>query len=174
MSTRTAELPLPAAAEQRRTDEVRWLTIACLLAILIALYAARTVGLAPASVAHESKVAAPAGVITDFGRRPSHNRRYHAEVLSAGPESARVPQRWIVRLTGRNQRRVANAKVAVRAWMPETDAESPVHPTVRYIGRGEYQVDRVLFTRPGLWNVALVVEGRAGVDSLAFNVVLPE
>jgi hypothetical protein len=57
--------------------------------------------------------------------------------------------------------------------MPETQERSPIRPTARYIGHGNYRLDSLCFSRPGWWNVALVVDGRAGVDSVAFNVVLP-
>jgi hypothetical protein len=50
---------------------------------------------------------------------------------------------------------------------------SPVVPTVRYVGGGDYRIDNVVFAKAGWWNVALVIDGKRGADSLAFNVVVP-
>jgi hypothetical protein len=113
------------------------------------------------------------GVLASFGRRPSHNSRYSAEVVAADPITAGVVQSWIIHLEGRTERRVAHAGVNVEAWMPETGERSPVRPTAHYVGSGNYRVDDLCFSRAGWWNVALVVDGRAGTDSVAFNVVLP-
>jgi hypothetical protein len=71
------------------------------------------------------------------------------------------------------ERRVAHARVNVEAWMPETGERSPLHPAAHYVGNGNYRVDSLCFSRAGWWNVALVIDGRAGTDSVAFNVVLP-
>ena len=83
------------------------------------------------------------------------------------------PQRWTVRLTRRDHRRLAGAHIAAEAWMPETGARSPLRPRVSYVGGGRYAIDGVYLSRPGWWNLALVIEGRAGIDSVAFNTVLP-
>ena len=56
--------------------------------------------------------------------------------------------------------------------MPETGIRSPRRPTAQYIGHGDYRIDSVYVSQPGWWNVALVIEGRMGRDSVAFNVVL--
>jgi hypothetical protein len=114
-----------------------------------------------------------AGVIASFDRRPSHNSRYSAEVVAADPIAAGAMQSWTVHLAGRTERRVAHASVNVEAWMPETGERSPVHPAAHYIGNGNYRVAGLCFSRAGWWNVALVIDGRAGTDSVAFNVVLP-
>jgi hypothetical protein len=123
----------------------------------------------------ETPASAPVrpGVITSFGYRASHNGRYHAEVVAASPLVVGESQRWTVRLTRRNHRRLAGAHVTTDVWMPETGARSPVRPRVSYVGGGRYAIDGVTLSRPGGWNVALVVEGRAGTDSVAFNAVLP-
>jgi hypothetical protein len=113
------------------------------------------------------------GVVTSFGYRASHNRRYHAEVVSVTPLIVGENQRWTVRLTRRDHRRLAGARIAADVWMPETGARSPVRPTVSYAGGGRYVVDDVNLSRAGWWNVALVISGRAGTDSVAFNAILP-
>jgi hypothetical protein len=113
------------------------------------------------------------GVVTSFGYRHSHNGRYHAEVVTAPPMTVGENQRWIVRLTLHDHHRLAAAHITTAVWMPETGARSPVRPSVSYVGGGRYAIDGVNFSQPGWWNVALVIQGRAGTDSLAFNAVLP-
>ena len=57
-----------------------------------------------------------------------------------------------------------------------TDAavgRAPVAPSVRYVGGGDYRIDNLIFPKAGWWNVALVIDGKRGTDSLAFNVVVP-
>jgi hypothetical protein len=127
------------------------------------------------SAGAERAAAAPAhaGVVTSFGYRASHNGRYHAEVVSASSLTVGESQRWTVRLTRHDHRRLAGARIAANVSMPETGVQSPVRPAVTYVGGGRYAIDGVNFSRPGWWNVALVIEGRAGTDSVAFNTVLP-
>ena len=55
-----------------------------------------------------------------------------------------------------------------------TDPESsPTHPSVHHVGGGNYRIDNLLFPRPGWWNVGLVIGGRHGTASVAFNLILP-
>src|SRR4051812_45788386 len=111
-----------------------------LIALIAAIWSARATYLTLSPATHD-RVARSTAVITDFRRRASHNHRYLAEVVSApAPEVIGAPQRWIVRLTRRNHRRVARARVEARAWMPETDGVSPLQPTVTYLGGGRYAI----------------------------------
>lgn len=114
-----------------------------------------------------------AAIVASVGRRASHGGRYHAEVVSATPFAVGVRQSWTMRLTRRGQRRVSGARLTVRPWAPESGEISPISPSVRYVGGGRYRVDDIYFPRPGWWNVALVIDGAAGTDSVAFNVVMP-
>ncbi len=114
------------------------------------------------------------GTIVSFGNRASHNRRYHAEVLSTIQPKVGEQQRWTVRLTRHDHRRLAGARLSAELWMPESGARSPIRPSVSYMGGGRYAVDGVYLSRPGWWNLALVIEGSAGTDSVAFNTVIPQ
>ena len=146
------------------------------LALPVALFAAaalrdtnRPVVIASASTAITS--AAPAtGVVTSLGERRSHNGHYSAEVVETSPIVIGAPQSWTVHLSRRN-RRVSHATVSAEAWMPVAGERSVVRPTVTYVGSGDYRIDDLRFDRAGWWNVALVIDGRAGTDSVAFNVI---
>ncbi len=116
--------------------------------------------------------AAPGLVVASLGSRPSHNGHYRVEVMSVSSLAVGTTQRWVVRLRRANQRRVSGARIAVQVRM--LDSEEPAsHPAVAsYLGGGRYQVEGIRFGHSGWWNVALVIDGRSGVDSVAFNVVL--
>ena len=175
MFAHTGELPIGGwhTPHTWRTPSLRTSLLAVVLTAS-ALSAARAWSIATSARA-ESRAPSPtrAGSITSFGDRASHNRRYHAEVVSATPLAVGESERWIVRLTRRDHRRLAGAHITTDVWMPETGVRSPVQPTVSYVGGGRYAIDGVTLSRPGWWNVALVIDGRAGVDSVAFNAVLP-
>ena len=123
---------------------------------------------APASTAFGATVE-----YADFAARASHNGRYRAAVVDtrAAPGVSDA-QLWTVSISRQDNQRVEHARVAARAWMPETGELSPVQPAVRNIGGGRYVIGDVTFSRAGWWNVALVIDGAAGTDSLAFNVRL--
>ena len=57
--------------------------------------------------------------------------------------------------------------------MPETGERSPTTASASYIGGGRYAIYPIRFSHPGWWNVALTIDGRAAVDSVAFNLILP-
>jgi hypothetical protein len=175
MFAHTGELPI-GGWHKRPSWHAPSLSTSLLAVVLTAssLSAARAWRIASDAGA-ESPDSAPAraGTVTSFGYRASHNGRYHAEVVSASPMTVGENQRWTVRLTRHDHRRLAGAHVTTDVWMPETGARSPVRPTVSYVGGGRYAIDGVNFSRPGWWNVALVIDGRVGTDSVAFNAVLP-
>lgn len=114
---------------------------------------------------------APAsGGVTSLGERRSHDGIYSAEVVWTSPIVIGATQSWTVHLSRRN-RRVSHATMSAEAWMPETGARASMHPTVTYVGGGDYRIDHLRFDRAGWWNVALEIHGRAGTDSVAFNVI---
>jgi YtkA-like len=173
----TGEFPLfhtPAGATRRRATAVSAWRVGVALAIAI------TVGTAwPRSHAVRAPLARVAasdasksGVIKSFHRRGSHHGRYAAEVVAASPLTTGADQSWTIRLADSGEP-LANARVSADVWMPETGEHSSTHPSVRRVGGGDYRIEGLAFARAGWWNVALVIDGRSGVDSVAFNVVLP-
>ena len=174
MFAHTQELPLrgwPAPPSRRHTS-LSTSVLAVLLAAS-ALCATRAWRLGDSVRAESPALTAPPGLITSFGNRASHNRRYHAEVVSTTQPVVGEEQRWTVQLTRHDHRRVAGARVSAEMWMPESGERSPIRPSVSYLGGGRYAIDGVYPSRPGWWNLALVIEGSAGTDSVAFNTVIP-
>lgn len=171
MFAHTAEFPIAVARGGRRSWAASWSQRFYLLGIIAALGVSGAVDFVRSTPSTEASI--PPGVIADFAARPSHSRLYRAEVVSASSLNVGVAQQWVVRLTGRNHRRLAHARVTVRTWMPMTDETSSRQATASYVGGGGYVLRNVLFTRPGWWNVDLVVDGLAGTDSVGFNVEIP-
>jgi YtkA-like len=174
MFAHTAELPVTVGTPRRAPGERTHYTSPLLVALAAAIalccaMACRTyVSVARPVVANESAAVA----VASLGDRPSHNIRYRAEVVSVSSLEVGAPQRWIVRLTRRNHQRLAGARVVAHAWMPDDESRPTDSTVASYLGGGRYQLDGVRFSQPGWWNLALTVDGRAGVDSVAFNVVL--
>lgn len=171
MFTHTADIPIAVDRGARRAFAASWSRPFYVLGIIAMLGASGAAYTIRSTANTEQSI--PPGVVVDFALRPSHSRLYRAEVVSTSLLNVGAAQQWIVRLTGRNHRRLAHAHVTVRTWMPMTDEGSSRQATATYIGGGRYALNDVLFTRPGWWNVDLVVNGLAGTDSVAFNVEIP-
>jgi hypothetical protein len=170
MFAHTMELPSPRVCGIARRSLLKGMPLAALL-FGSALCVAKAWSLVATSSSQPVATMAAPALITSVGNRASHNGRYHAEVVSLSSLAVGERQRWTVRVTRRNHR-LAHARIAVEAWMPETGVRSPLRSSASYIGGGRYLIDDVSFSRAGWWNVALVIDGRAGTDSLAFNVVV--
>jgi hypothetical protein len=170
MYAHTEEMPIvgaPAYAPRRASTLTAPLFAAAIIAAAFGFPAAWR---AAADTAPEtSRARTTPGVVTSFGSRASHNGRYRAEVVSHSALGVGITMRWTIRVEHRNHRRLAHAHISARASMPETGEQSPVPTRVTHLGGSRYRIDDVYFSKPGWWNVALVVEGQAGTDSLAFN-----
>lgn len=130
-----------------------------------------------ASLSETPVVAAPRvsnAAFASIGMRPSHNRLYTAEVVDKTSLKVGEGAAWTIHLTQRNHRRVAYANVIATVFAPLTDEHVFRKPTAHYLGGGNYRVEGIDLPHAGWWNVALVIDARAGVDSVAFNVILPD
>ena len=139
---------------------------------------ALAVGLAASMQARERPEATTgdAGVVLSLGARLSHSGLYRAGVVAhTGPWQPGSPQSWVVRVTSTDGTPVPDATVRAAVWRPETGEHAQVQPRVSsHLGEGRYRIDGLVFPKPGWWNVPLQIIAREGVDSLAFNVILPE
>lgn len=172
MSAHTMELPIPGLNRTTRRSLPNGMAVVIALLVASALCAATAWRLvATARSEPASSISTPA-LVSSFGYRASHNGRYHAEVVSRSSITVGEHQRWTIRVTRHNHRRLAGATITAETCMLETGARSPIRPSTTYLGGGRYQLDDVYFPRAGWWNVALAIDGRAGTDSLAFNVVV--
>jgi hypothetical protein len=174
MLTHTGELPIFSAPTRDvhhvRHEAARLLGFSLLAAISLAAW---SLGGATRTDANSRMLNAAPAVVVSLDRRASHNGRYQAEIVANDPLSIGRPQRWMLHLTQRNHRSLGHAFVSANSWAPETGERSPRAVTARYVGGGNYRLDGIYFPQAGWWNVSLIVDGSDGVDSVAFNVILP-
>ena len=171
MYSHTAELPVIVGAP-RRARPFASVSAPLAAALLVASFGGAMAWSTATSPAQPAVDRTAALVVASLGDRPSHDHRYRAEVVSVSSLEVGATQRWVVRLERRDHRRVNGAHIAARAWMPDDPTQPAVPATVSHAGGGRYRLDGIRFARAGWWNVALVVDGGRGVDSVAFNVVL--
>jgi len=174
MYSHTAELPVIAGTPRRARRSFASVVspVGAALLVLSALCGAMAWNAAMSPAPPVVVDAAPALVVASLGDRPSHDHRYRAEVVSVSSLEVGATQQWVVRVQRRDHRRVNGARIAAQAWMPDEPTQPAVRGTVSSLGGGRYRIDGLRFARTGWWNVALVVNGGRGVDSVAFNVVL--
>ena len=174
MLARTDEFPtlstIPRAA--RGETHLALFAGAAVLLLALALPVATTDGRAIApSPSHAPTT--QRNVQTDFTLRPSHGGAYRAEVAVAPPVIAvGAAATWVFRVTRRNHRRLASASVALQTRLVDRGDSATATLPARYVGESRYEVRDVRLTEPGWWNLALVIRGAWGTDSVAFNVVI--
>ena len=68
---------------------------------------------------------------------------------------------------------VEAAEIAVDGGMPRHGHGLPTAPAVtRVLGEGRFLIEGMKFNMPGWWEIELHVDGRAGADTVTFNLVL--
>lgn len=98
---------------------------------------------------------------------PSHNRRYVAS-LDLTSDSV-----WFLRLRSASGVPIPNARLAIKAWMPEQKRVAKSASTAtEYSSAGSYRVTPLALDRSGWWNISVQISAAGGADSLAFNVIL--
>jgi hypothetical protein len=113
------------------------------------------------------------GMLLSVHERPSHGEIYRARAIPDldGMRAGRAHP-WQIEVSTADGRPVDDADLVLESWMPVTGRRAPVQPWVAEVLPGSYRVEGLQFDRPGWWNVSLVISGSAGVDSLAFNLIL--
>jgi hypothetical protein len=124
-----------------------------------------------AATAAESEARA---AVLSLHERPSHHGRYRARMLTAsGDVAVGRTQQWMLELRTADGRSVEDAVLRIESRMPESGVQAPVRPRIhRDLGEGFYLVGDIRFDRMGWWNLKVDISGRAGTDSLAFNLIL--
>jgi len=106
-------------------------------------------------------------VVARLNDVPSHNRLYRAS-LELTSDSV-----WMLRLRSASGAPVRNARVAMEAWMPESQRAAQELSTIaEYAGGGSYRVRPLALDRSGWWNISARITAADRTDSLAFNVIL--
>lgn len=115
-------------------------------------------------------------VVLSLSARPSHGGLYRAEVIDhAGSWEPGGRHSWIVRVDHADGTPVSGATIRPGAWMPATGEHPSVQPSASTdLGGGRYRIEGLRFPEAGWWSVPLQITSGTGVDSLAFNLVVPE
>jgi hypothetical protein len=96
--------------------------------------------------------------------------------FTATPEDTLVEgaNRFHVELTAvEDDAPIAGAALAAHVTMRSMGHDAPDAPAVSELDHGDYRVDEVIFTMPGLWELRLEAETDADYDEVAFLFEVP-
>jgi hypothetical protein len=61
--------------------------------------------------------------------------------------------------------------IEIVPWMPAHEHGTSVLPIIKELGKGEYSVEQVNFSMPGLWEIYVRInKGKHGEDTAVFNI----
>lgn len=112
---------------------------------------------------------------TEFGPGPraSAERLYSATLEPGEPIRLRRLQTLPVRVVDAQGRPVDDASISVEGGMPEHRHGLPTQPRVSSpLGNGRYEIEGLRFSMGGWWELRLVIDSPAGVDTVTFNLDL--
>ncbi len=69
--------------------------------------------------------------------------------------------------------RAKGAKVTATTWMPSMGHGSPTDPVVTEVSPGVYEISKVVFTMPGLWEVRYRAEREGASDEAVLQYEIP-
>lgn len=139
-----------------------WIPLAVLALTITATTWPRSREMSPRNAAVISRV-----VAAQLSDVPSHNRQYRAS-LDLTSDSV-----WIVRVQSASGVPVPDARVLMKAWMPEQERVTRAMPlATEYSSAGTYRVRPVALDEKGWWNFSVQIVGAGSSDSLAFNMIL--
>lgn len=85
------------------------------------------------------------------------------------PRILRGTNDWVVEITDKSGSAVNSATVAVKPFMPAHGHSSATVPTVTEKGDGAYQIDSVVLSMPGTWEITLTITSENQTDSAVFH-----
>jgi hypothetical protein len=175
MHATTDEFMLLAASRATRVRETYFLKALTGAALSVGLWGAMWLPMAAVLGTARPEPMPPTAStpVVSVDSRTTHEGRYSIGAVDVAPPTVGASHTWTIRLEDAAARPVEGAHLTAQGWMPETGEGSPVAATARELGEGRYEVTDIVFSRPGWWNLALVIRGPAGTDSAAFNVILP-
>jgi hypothetical protein len=115
----------------------------------------------------------PAQTEFGLGPRTSSAGRYTATLE---PEASLRPRKLMtmqVAVKDGNGQAVDGAAITVDGGMPQHGHGLPTRPRVtRSLGNGVYVIEGVRFNMGGWWELRLAIDGKAGADTVTFNLAL--
>jgi hypothetical protein len=115
----------------------------------------------------------PAASEFGYGPRTSAQGRYVATLEPAEPLKVRKLQSVQVTIADAAGQPLDGAAITIDGGMPEHGHGLPTRPRVtKQLGHGTYVIDGVRFNMGGWWEFKVAVEGKAGADTVTFNLAL--
>ena len=122
---------------------------------------------------HRNDVARPAATEFGIGPRASASRQFTATLQPDQPLRPRRMQTVRVAITDAAGTPVDNATIQIDGGMPQHGHGLPTRPRVtRALGNGLYEIEGVRFNMGGWWEFKLAIAGKAGTDTVTFNLAL--
>jgi hypothetical protein len=108
-----------------------------------------------------------------LGPRASKEGRYTAVLKPAETLRPRKLQTIEVSLLDATGKAVDGAEITIDGGMPEHGHGLPTRPRVsKNLGSGVYVIEGVRFNMGGWWELKLAIAGKAGSDTVTFNLAL--
>jgi hypothetical protein len=106
--------------------------------------------------------------------RPSVKGVFVATIRPDGPEPSVGPiGTWILALTTPDGTPVTGARIVVGGGMPQHNHGFPTDPqAVATSDPGQYRIEGVKFSMPGLWEMRLAISAGDETDEALFNIKL--
>lgn len=115
----------------------------------------------------------PAASEFGLGPRPSANALYTATLQPAEALRPRKLQTVQVALKDATGQAVDGAAITIDGGMPQHGHGLPTQPRVtRALGSGVYVIEGVRFNMGGWWEFKVAIAGKAGTDTVTFNLAL--
>lgn len=115
----------------------------------------------------------PAATEFGLGPRASANRVYTATLEPREPIRLRQLQTLPVRVLDAQGNPIDDASISIQGGMPEHRHGLPTQPRVtRSLGGGVYEIEGLRLSMGGWWELKLVIDSPAGIDSVTFNLGL--
>ncbi|MBN9253014.1 MAG: FixH family protein [Mesorhizobium sp.] len=106
--------------------------------------------------------------------KPTANGLFVATIRPDGPEPTVGPiGTWILAVTKPDGTPVSGATITVGGGMPQHNHGFPTQPQVSTApDPGQYRIEGVKFSMPGLWEMRLIIEAGTERDEAFFNIRL--
>ena len=112
---------------------------------------------------------------SEFGLGPRHSAagRYTAVLKPAESLRTRKLQKIEVAIVDANGNAVDGAEITIDGGMPQHAHGLPTKPRVtKSLGSGVYVIEGVRFNMGGWWEFKVAIAGKAGNDTVTFNLAL--
>lgn len=156
----------------KESNGKRWLRLGSTLVVMILTLGGLTACSHVMSMAHGG-AERPAESEFGLGPRTSTAGLYTATLQPSESLRPRKLQTIKVSVKDANGETVDGAAITIDGGMPQHGHGLPTQPRVtKSFGNGEYVIEGVRFNMGGWWELELAISGKAGTDTVTFNLAL--